>query len=138
MIWSGLKNKLHKLISKYSQRFNCFFISFSNSSFNFLILCKLRLLRCCLIIFENFCHAVFIATFIINKNEACLTFSADVSKHIVAASMNINIALTFKEMIMRNTFQAWFFIWGIFGACSNVLFVCRCSLGEHLGLLADD
>jgi hypothetical protein len=58
-----------------------------------------------LIVLENFRHAMFIAAFIVHENKTCLAFSADVSKYVIAAAMNVNVALTFEEVIVRNTFE---------------------------------
>jgi hypothetical protein len=115
--------------------FNCFFITFRNSSFNFLFLSHFWLLRSCLIILENFCHTMFIAALIINKNESLLTFSTNITKHILTTPMDINVALTFEEMVMRNTLKTRLFVWSIFGTGSDILLSCWRSFGDCLDVL---
>lgn len=79
-----------------------------------------------------------VAAFVIDQDEAGLTFSANVSEHIMATSVNVDVALTLEQMVMRDTFEARFFIGGVFGAGSDVLFSGIDSLGKHFGLLGDN
>lgn len=41
-----------------------------------------------------------IATLVVYKNKACLAFATDVAEDIQAAPVNVDVALTFEEMVM--------------------------------------
>lgn len=44
-----------------------------------------------------------ITTFIVYQDETFLTASADVAENILHTTMNIDIALTFEQVVMCNT-----------------------------------
>ena len=41
-----------------------------------------------------------IATLVVYKNKACLAFATDVAEDIQAAPVDVDVALTFEEMVM--------------------------------------
>ncbi len=45
-------------------------------------------------------HASTITTLIVHQNKPLCTFSADVTEHIALTSQNVDIALSFIEMIV--------------------------------------
>lgn len=46
-----------------------------------------------------------VTTLVIDQDEAILTFPANITEHILATSMDINIALTLEKMIVRDTLK---------------------------------
>ncbi len=121
MIWGRIKRKFGKPYFPWIKYLNSFLISFRNTSLNFLFFCHFCLFVCNLIVFKYFSHAMFVTTFIINKNKSLFAFSANVTKNILTTTMDINIALTFKQVIMWNTFKARLFVRSILSASSNIL-----------------
>lgn len=79
-----------------------------------------------------------IAAFVIDQDETGLAFPTDVSEHVMAASVDVDVALTLEQMIVGHTFKAGFFIGGVFGAGSDVLFGGIDSLGKSFRLLGDN
>ena len=77
-----------------------FFIPFNWESINFFFFSLLIFFDFLLIVVENLPHAISITAFIVDQDEPFSAWSTDVTKHIFHTSMNINIALTFKQMIM--------------------------------------
>jgi len=43
---------------------------------------------------------MFVTTFIINQNKSLFAFSTNVTKNILTAPMDIDITLTFEQVIM--------------------------------------
>jgi len=58
----------------------------------------------------NAVHASFVTALIVNQDEALGTFSANISEDIVLTSENVDIALTFIEMIEVSALKARGFV----------------------------
>ena len=48
---------------------------------------------------------MFITAFIVDEDEACIALAADISEHVHAASVNVDVALTLEQMVMGDTLK---------------------------------
>lgn len=101
-----MKGELDELVSENCKRLDSLFVSLGDASLDFLVLGELGLLTSSLIVLEDSGHAVLIAALVVDKNESGLAFPADIAEHIKAAAVDVNVALSLKKMIVRNTLKA--------------------------------